>query len=147
MFTELNIDSSAELDQIVEGLLHDRDFAELHDNFVSVGIFIYRNNNPTEVPGRIQIATEVEKKMGYDLIIYLNSHWLTYSNHDDIESYIYQLLLSVTPMIVGKENTPVIKLDKEKGIVVCPETVRRYGKGIAWYRELYRDRPGRNNDY
>jgi len=146
MFTEINIDTNDDLTQIVKELLADRDFADLNDNFVSIGIFIYHNNKPTEVPGRIQIATEVEKKMGYDLIIYLNSHWVTYASRVDIESYVYQQLLSVTPMVVGKENTPVIKLDKEKGIVVCPETVRRYGRGISWYNELYRDRTGRNHD-
>lgn len=146
MFTVCNIEKNADLDDVVRDLLCERDFAELRDNFLSIGIYLYHNNRPTDLPGRIQIATEVEKMHGLDIVVYINSHWYTYSKRVEIEAFVYQMLLSVQPMIVGKENTPVIKMDKETGIQVSPETVRRYGKTINWYKELYREKAGRNDE-
>lgn len=138
MFTECYIQTDEDLDNMVKSLLKDRDFAELHDNFVGIGIFLFNNGKVAEIPGRIQVATELEKRMGYDVIIYMNAYWVMYNNPTDVEAYIYQMLLSITPLVVGKENSPIIKLNKEKGITVSPETVARYGKGVKWYRDLYK---------
>ena len=137
MFTESNIVSNEALEKTLAKLMKDRDFEELEHNEVSVGIFVYNNVTPTDVGGRIQIATELEKTMGYDAVIYINDDFLTFCDEQDIEAYIYQLLLSISPVVVGRENARIIKLEKEIGVRVSRETVRRYGREINWYRELY----------
>ena len=140
MFTIPAIEKNVTLSNIVDRLMGDRDMAQLRDNNVRVGIFLQINDKPTLSPGRIQLSTELEKLYGYDAVIYINSEWYTYAKEIDTEAAIYQMLLTIYPTFVGKANIPIMKIDKDKGVIVCPQTVERYGHDINWYKELFKNK-------
>jgi len=138
MFTDTCIVKDIRLNLLMEGLIGEcRELATLKDNDVDIAIYIYNSGEPTDLGGWIQIATELEKLEGWDAVIYINDYFATYMTGTDIEAFIYQLLLTVEPCIVGKENKRILKIAKASGITVSPKTVAKYGKNIKWYRQLF----------
>ena len=146
MFTVSNIKKNPYLDQALSKLMNAHQFRELKDNGVKVVAYMYENSAPTDQLGKIQIATELEKVHGYDAVIYANSHWMTYAREIDVEAFVFQLLLSLRPMIVGKENTPVLKIDKDAGVIMHPDTVAKYGREISWYKPIFKEYKGEFRD-
>lgn len=137
MFTERLVMPDPGLSKIVERLINDREFMELKDNDVSIGIFLMTTFKDMGFGGQIKVATELEKTLGYDVVIYIHDFFVSQNGYDDTEPYIYQMMLSIKPMIVGKENACIIKIDRDSEISVSPATVRRYGKDVRWYKDLY----------
>lgn len=146
MFSDCRIRVDRDLEAIVARLMKDRDFAELRDNKVSIGIFIYEDEKPSNFGGRLLIATELEKMLGYDVAIYMNDSWVNYHRPIDVEAYVYQLMLSITPKIVGAMNTCVIFIDRDHEVVMTEATVKRYGREIKWYKSIYEAKQRSKND-
>ena len=141
MFTDICIQRDIELSMLLQALIDGcRELAVLKDNDVDIAIFTYVSGELTDVGGWIQLATELEKMEGWDAVIYINDYFRTYMTGLDIEAFIYQLLVTVEPCIVGKDNKRILKIGKTHGITVSPRTVAKYGKDIKWYRQLFTGR-------
>lgn len=155
MFTEPTITESPRLTRILSDMMREPEFAVLRDNMVSVGIFENPDFMLYKRGGTISPATELEKKHGYDVIIYMSRGWVNFHRDIEVEAMMYQLLICVTPKWKGRDQIPSIDISNDRSLDVSPETVEKYGENIGWYSDLYKPhkrgtgerKPKRQNRY
>lgn len=123
----------------VKSLLNEREMEPLKHNEVEIGIYMVTDGKIWEYGGKVVPATDVEKLAGHDVIIYISEAWADMQGDIDVEAMVYQLMSTISPMVKGRNNDAVIEIIRDRNVCVSPETVKRYGKNIKWYKSIYED--------
>jgi hypothetical protein len=139
MFTMPLIRADDKLTAAVKSLLNEREMEPLKHNEVEIGIYMVTDGKIWEYGGKVVPATDVEKLAGHDVIIYISEAWADMQGDIDVEAMVYQLMSTISPMVKGRNNDAVIEIIRDRNVCVSPETVKRYGKNIKWYKSIYED--------
>lgn len=137
MFTIPLIRKSERLDDMVSSIMQETEMEILKHNGVTIGAYMVDDGKLWPFGGKASPATEVEKTLGFDVILYISGAWAEEEEDIDIEAKVYQLMINIQPTYKGKENNPSIEINRERDISVSKQTVAKYGTGISWYKSIY----------